>query len=47
MIVEAKVRLGGAVTTKTFLLTFQRAILKGENAQDIPGRWMITKLTPQ
>lgn len=45
--VEAKVRSGGAVTTKKMVLIFQRAVLKGENGQDITGRWMITKLTPQ
>jgi len=45
--VEANVKKGDESGKKTLVLTFQRAILKGENNQDIVGKWMITKIIQQ
>lgn len=43
--VQASVRTpDGQVASKTLVLTMERVVLKGENGQDIPGKWMITRL---
>ena len=45
--VEANVKKGDESAKQTLVLTFQRAILKDENNQDIVGKWMITKIVQQ
>jgi len=45
--VEATVKKGTESAKKTLVLTFQRAVLKGDAGQDIVGKWMITKITQQ
>ena len=45
--VEATVKKGTESAKKTIVLTFQRAVLKGDAGQDIVGKWMITKITQQ
>ena len=43
--VQARVRTpDGQVVNKTLVLTMERVVLKGENGQDVPGKWMITRI---